>query len=513
MRGIVLAGTHSGCGKTTVSLALMAALVQRGLAVQAFKVGPDYIDPGHHARITGRPSWNLDGWMCGHGGVTAGFHRALCGSLGNAHHTSPPQHAQPPATPPDIVIVEGVMGLYDGASATTNAGSTAEIAAWLGLPVLLVADVKGMARSAVALVRGYRDLAPHLTFAGVVCNRVGGPGHREMLAEAFQHSCPDIPLLGMLPRNDTLTMPSRHLGLVLAHEADTADNGTQLAAWIEDALDITALLDALPQLPHPLQSAATPHTRPHAQPDAQPPAPASTGPASQPDAQVPAQPAAIEVAAPVRIGIASDEAFTFIYPENMALLHEAGAQLVPFSPLRDATLPPALGGLILPGGYPELHAAHLAANTPMHMAIRAFAADLHPVHGECGGFMYLMHTLHTAEGSFAMCGCLPLAARMASQRAALGYREVTLAADCALGTQGTTLRGHEYHYSHLVEAAPAARALWHSADRKGRALGPEGLLLGSVSGTYVHTHFASNPNVARAFVAACARGNPHAQHA
>lgn len=525
---LVVAGTHSGCGKTTAALALMAALTRRGLRVQPMKAGPDYIDPGLHAAVTGRPGWNLDGWMCGPEGVRRSFARAV----------------GTPA-PPDIAVIEGVMGLHDGASADGPQGSTAEVAALLHAPVLLVADVRGMSRSAAALVGGYARFDPALRFAGVVCNRVGGPGHRDLLRGALAAHCPDIPLLGLLPRDAALGLPSRHLGLAQAHEhAAWPELSARLADWFETGLDAAGQnLDGLLARCAAMAAAAPEHGAGK---------PADTaGPESlvTPSSQAPAHDSTVTPLATItvgtaataanrlsegaprriRIGIARDAAFSFLYPENLILLEAAGAEPAFFSPLSDAALPPGIGGLLLPGGYPELHAARLAANAPMLAAVRAFAALGRPVHGECGGFMYLMRSITDASGAcHAMTGCLPAVCRMDARLRALGYREAQTLRPSPFGPAGTVMRGHEFHYSHLdstvtaglaemaetakaAEAArpvPSALPVWTLRDRNGAPLGPEGVCAGSVSGTYVHLHFGSNPAAARAFVAACAAPGP-----
>ncbi len=482
---LVVAGTHSGCGKTTATLALLAALTRRGLRVQSLKAGPDYIDPGLHAAVTGRPGWNLDGWMCGPEGVRRSFARAV--------------RAGEPDAIPDIAVIEGVMGLFDGASAEGGQGSTAEAAALLDAPVLLVADVRGMSRSVAALVAGYTRFDPALRFAGVVCNRVGGPGHRDLLRGALAAHCPDVPLLGLLPRDEAVALPSRHLGLVQAHEHHWADLTARLADWFEAGL--AAAGQSLDGLLARCAAMAP-----------EPPRPAA--PATLPPATVTATHLTEGAPRRVRVGIARDAAFSFLYPENLFLVEAAGAEPVFFSPLDGAELPPGLGGLLLPGGYPELHAARLAANGPMLDAVRAFAALGRPVHGECGGFMYLMRSITDAAGvRHAMTGCLPARCRMDGRLRSLGYREAHTLAPSPFGPAGTALRGHEFHYSHLEPGAPgddpAAPALpaipvWTLRDRNGAPLGPEGLRAGSVSGSYVHLHFGSNPDAARAFVAACA---------
>ncbi len=454
---LIVAGTHSGCGKTLTSLALMAALVRRGLVVQAFKVGPDFIDPGHHAAVTGRPSHTLDGWMTGRKAVQDIFLR----------HTV---HA---AVRPDVAVVEGVMGLYDGASGSGDAGSTAEIAKWLDAPVLLVADARSMARSAAALVSGYTAFDDALTFAGVVFNRVGSENHRALLAESMATYCPSVRLAGCLPRDEALSVPSRHLGLMTADDHPLAAPRLEgMANWVEGGVDVPGLLSLLPSL-HP---------------------------------GLPEEPRERPVRA--RIGVARDAAFCFYYEDNLRLLQEAGAELCFFSPLADAELPAGLDGLYLGGGYPELHARQLAGNIEMRHAVREFSESGRPVYAECGGFMYLMRELRTAEGeTVPMCGCFAMRCRMDERFRALGYREVNTMAPSILGPAWTVARGHEFHYSYVAEQDPSALAVYKVKDRRDWLGQSEGFVHRNTLGSYVHLHFASNPAVAEAFVEACVRGS------
>ncbi|MCA1943678.1 MAG: cobyrinate a,c-diamide synthase [Desulfovibrio sp.] len=465
---LVVAGTHSGCGKTSVTLGLLRALTRRGLVVQPFKAGPDFIDPALHALAAGRPSWNLDSWMCP---PHALFHTQ---SMASEH-----------APAPDLRLLEGVMGLHDGASPRSARGSTAELARLLDGRVLLVADVHAMARSAAALVQGYVQFEPGLDVAGVVLNRVGSARHRSLLAEVFAAHSPGLPVAGMLGRNTAIELPSRHLGLHLDAEADAfAVTLDRLADWVEEGLDLDALLARL----------ACPARH-----------------------QLPASPASLPASIPapsVRLAVARDAAFCFVYAENLRRLERAGAELAFFSPLQEARLPEGIHGLYLPGGYPELHAPALAANTAMRTAVQAFARSGRPVYAECGGFMYLLERLETTAGSFPMAGVFPGMARMGERFAALGYREVTTTAATPLGPAGTRCRGHEFHYSFLVDSQPldaAAGQVYHVTDRSGTPVPPApsgacgGWQRGNVLGSYIHIHFGSNPRLAPALVAACAR--------
>jgi len=420
----------------------MAALARRGLRVQPFKVGPDFIDPGFHAAACGRPSHNLDGWMLPRQANLEIFSRAAAGS--------------------DVAIVEGVMGLFDGHSACGDAGSTAEMAKWLAAPVLLAVDASAMARSAAALVRGFESFDPALELSGVLFNRTGGPKHAEMLREAVQARCRAVPL-GFLPADERIALPHRHLGLVLAGEALTAQCLDAMADWIERHVDLDALLElanhstALEVPPSPTRD------RPHA----------------------------------VSIGIARDAAFCFYYEENLRLLRECGAELIEFSPIADAHLPAALDGLYLGGGYPELHAAALATNQTMLESIREFASGGGPVYAECGGFLYLTEAIVDAAGrAHPMAGIFPTRARMQSRLAALGYLQVEPASTLWL-RPGMALRGHEFRHSAIDPMPSSIERAWGAPAESYRA--------GSVLASYIHLHFLSCPEFAAGFVRHCAQ--------
>ncbi len=450
-KGVILAGTHSGCGKTTVSLALMTALARRSLTVQPFKIGPDFIDPGLHTVATGRQSHNLDGWMLG---------RDVCRSMYARYSWDA-----------DISVVEGVMGVFDGASGSEETGSTAEMAKWLGMPVLLVVDARSMARSVAALVRGFVTFDPDLRIIGVLFNRVGTERHRELIWEAMTHcdGCQDIPILGFLPRNEKVELPERHLGLYTADEGVLGPRRLEaLADWAESNIEIGRLLNLLP---HPRLV----------------------------DASVAAPPPVHRV----RIGVARDRAFCFYYPENLRILEACGAELVFFSPLRDSALPKNIGGLYIGGGYPELHAATLSSNVEMRRAVLAFARSGHPVYAECGGFMYLMDELRTEEGPYPMTGVFQMQCGMGRGLRSLGYREVVTREASLFGPAWTMLRGHEFHYSDRLDDDAEARYIYKIMDRRGWLPVREGFARDNVLASYVHVHFGSNPRAAAAFVAAC----------
>jgi cobyrinic acid a,c-diamide synthase len=438
MKAFLVAGTASGVGKTTVTLALLAALRERGLRVQPFKAGPDFIDPGHHEAISGVPSRTLDGWM-----VPAEENRRIFWRAAGGR---------------DVAIVEGMMGLFDGVEGGREEGSSAALAKLLGLPVVLVIDAAGAVRSAAAMLRGFRDFDPALRLAGVVFNRVGGPAH---LADLRAAAAPlGVPVLGGVPWEPATALPERHLGLVTAAETWHGPEAVRhLAALARDHLDLARLLAGT--------EVQEPRTLP---PDAAP---------------VPPR---------IRVAVARDVAFSFYYRENLARLAAAGAELVDWSPLADGALPPGTRALYLGGGYPELHAAQLAANAPARAAVRTFAEAGGVVYAECGGLMYLSHTLRTLDGGVhPMCGVLPLAVRMRPTLAALGYVEVSI----ALG-DGPPLaaRGHLFHHSELEAPAPPTLATAYEVrDPRGAARAREGYRVGRTLASYVHLHFASCPEL------------------
>ena len=414
-----------------------------------FKVGPDFIDPGHHGRVTGQVSRNLDGWM-----LSKAYNQSVF-----AQHTKGF----------DIAVVEGVMGLFDGYEGRSEAGSTAQMAKWLGLPVVLVVGARSMARSAAALVQGFEHFDDALSFTGVLFNHVGSPRHLTYLKEATQGHV-RMPVLGGLMRDTDVAIPERHLGLMTSEDHDlSADHCRRLADMIESAVDLDFLLEQLPDVRQSRE-------------------PVMHGPSSD----------------PVRIGVARDAAFCFYYADNLALLEAAGATLVYFSPLTDTHLPDDLAGLYFGGGYPELHAAALADNRSLRQAVLGLSRMNMPIYGECGGFMYLCREMGDIKGQvFPMTGCLPFATRMLDRRKALGYREVTQTQATPLGPAGQTMRGHEFHYSTIVESTDEAGTVYRLTDRMGLEKAHEGFLIHQTLGSYVHLHLGSCPQAAEAFVNAC----------
>jgi len=467
----------------------MAALTRRGFSVQSFKAGPDFIDPGHHETITGRPSHNLDGWMMGESGVLEVFARY--------------------AADADVAVVEGVMGLFDGFSGRGDEGSTAQLAKWLGAPVILVADARSMARSAAALVKGFAEFDPELNVAGVLFNRVGSDNHKNLIEEAML-DLPRVRALGFLARDEKLALPSRHLGLVTADDhALDQHQSARLARWMEDGANVGRLLSLAPDLSPTLPEDSLPAGSTLHAPE-QAPTDTKT-PAASPLSDAPAPEIGSGRTPDVRIGLARDAAFCFYYHENLRLLAAAGAEIVRFSPLADTALPSNLDGLYLGGGYPELHAQDLSANTGMLSALRSFCASGRPVYAECGGFMTLMQSITDAKGRrHPMAGVFPMNAAMGDRFRALGYREAVTTANCIFGPAWTLLRGHEFHYSSLTDAGDEIEAIYKVRDRKGWTDLREGFTVHNTLGTYIHAHFTSNPDAAEAFVQACrdARVNP-----
>ncbi len=447
-KAVVVAGTTSGVGKTTIACGLMAVLRQRGMRVQPFKVGPDYIDPTYHTWVTGEPSRNLDTWMLRHNSVIELFRRAMTGK--------------------DIAVIEGVMGLYDGHSGTSDEGSTAEVAKLLGAPVLLVVDCRKAARSLAALVGGYRDFDPALSLGGVILNGVGSEGHLRLCRESIKHYT-GIDVVGYLRRSESLVLPERHLGLVpTVEDAPGRAFLEQLSAQCEASFD-------LPQIRRLLEQAAVPEVKPVLFP-----------PTPQPKV--------------VRIGIARDRAFSFYYQDSLDLLEACGAELAPFRPLEDSCLPGGIAGLYIGGGFPELYAAALAENTPMLRAIKAAADQGMPVYAECGGLMYLGKSLRDLEGKeHTMAGAIPVSSRIDQPRLTLGYRTVRALSDGPLLCQGEVVRGHEFHWSVLDAGHPDMNAYELDGGRM------EGFQTGNTLASYIHLHLCSRPGMAQRFIRVCQR--------
>ncbi|HIJ95987.1 MAG TPA: cobyrinate a,c-diamide synthase [Desulfuromonadales bacterium] len=469
-RGFLIAAPQSGSGKTTVSLAIMAALARRGLHVAPFKCGPDFIDPGYHRAVTGNASINLDGWMCGEGFVLTSFQTGLT-SL-----TSPIGQT--------IAVIEGAMGLFDGLGVSSREGSSAQIAAITGAPVVLVVNARGMAASAAALVKGFAGFDPQVRLAGVIFNNVGSDSHAALLRGVMSEHLPEVALLGCVPRDESLVIPSRHLGLTTVEDNPLSDEFIgQLADMAERCLDLDRLshLD-FGSLRHRSVQAAQPTDVSGVMSDNR----------------------LVRGAEPIRIAVARDAAFCFMYEDNLRLLRESGAEPVFFSPLVDTALPPDISGIYLPGGYPELYAGQLAANAGMLQALReAVQADM-PVYAECGGFVYLTQGIDScgSQPSADFVGIFPARSRMLPRRKALGYRQVEVTQATAIAAAGAVVRGHEFHYSE-IGAMPEEVERCYQVSRRGEVLCTEGYRVRNCLGSYIHLHFGSNPGIAATFVTAC----------
>ncbi len=448
---IVIAATQSGSGKTTIVTGLLAALKEKGLKVQSYKVGPDYIDPGYHEIASGRPGHNLDTWLVTEEKLAEIFARTVDDA--------------------DIAIIEGVMGLYDGGK--NGISSTASVAKLLDAPVLLVINAKSMGESAAALALGFKQYDPTVNIAGVILNRLGSPTHRQMIEEALERL--DIPVFGAVGRNDKMNMPERHLGLLPVQENNSeaevvAEIGRTVGASV-DIEKIIGLAESAPEIELPARNTLPEKRR-------------------------------------VRIAVARDDAFTFYYPESIYQLEISGAEIIPFSPLHDREMPEA-DGLILGGGFPEMFASELYGNESMRASIGEAAKSGMPIYAECGGFMYLMKEMVDFDGNhFPMTGIIPGSVTMNKKLQTVGYVAATMEKDTVLGRKGTVLHGHEFHFS--SECAPEninpeeyPRAFTFQRMRK---IPPylAGYAKDNILGSYLHLHFAGSPEAARSFVDKCA---------
>ncbi|MEU6130076.1 cobyrinate a,c-diamide synthase [Saccharopolyspora sp. NPDC047091] len=449
---VVIAAPGSGQGKTTVATGLLGALRRRSLRVAPFKVGPDYIDPGYHRVASGLPGRNLDPVLVGEERIAPLFRHGSAGA--------------------DLAVAEGVMGLFDGKIDGPGPGdepafgSTAHVAGLLRAPVVLVVDAQGQSQSIAALLHGFRSFQPGVRLAGVILNRVGSPRHEQVLRDAADSV--GLPVLGALGRTGGLSVPSRHLGLVTAAEHGGA--ATDAVEAMSDAVEAGVDLDAVVALARS--------------------APALDGPAWDAAAEVAPTPGR-----PV-IAVAGGPAFTFAYTEHVELLAAAGAEVAVLDPLRDEALPDGTRGLVLPGGFPEQHAAALSANTALRAEITRFAATGAPIHAECGGLLYLAEELD----GHPLCGVIPARAEM-SPRLTLGYRDAVAATDSALSAAGTRFTGHEFHRTRL-EPGSGAQPAWYWRD--GAAVA-EGFVRDGLHASYLHTHPAGAPEAVSRFVTRCSR--------
>lgn len=443
---ILIAGTHSGVGKTTITLGLMSALKDKGYKVQGYKVGPDYIDPSHHTAITGQPSRNLDTWLMSRDVCLELFERACVGS--------------------NMAVIEGVMGLYDGCLDGTELGSTAHLAKLLDIPAILVMDARGMSRSAAAVVSGYKNFDKEVTIRGIILNRIKSERHYASVKKSIEDNC-KIPVLGYLPFDDDITLPERHLGLVPSVEQELSKSeyqkiGNLLSTTvdIDRLIRIASLSNNLPAFQKTLFCNVNEQFH-------------------------------------FRIAVAIDEAFNFYYQDNLDFLESYGAELTYFSPLYDKYVPSDIDGLYIGGGFPELYAAVLASNTTMKESIRKAHKNGVVIYGECGGMMYLLeHMVDFKHKSHEMCGILKGITKMENKRQGLGYITVRAVHDNLLCKRGDVFKAHEFHWSslHVPDNTTFAYSISKCDDNKSR---PDGLFTDRVLGSYAHVHFATNPNLVK----------------
>ena len=449
---VVIAGACSGVGKTTISVGLMSALKEAGFTVQSFKVGPDYIDPSYHSAVTGRPAGNLDAWMVPQDQIIELFTRESASA--------------------DIAVVEGVMGLYDGASGMNEEGSTAQIAKVLRCPVILVIDAYAIARTAGAVVLGYRRFDEKVNIAGVILNRVGGASHTAWCKQAIEDAT-GIPVIGALPRNKEIELPERHLGLIPTPEREPLDKFyAKTTRFIRSNVDLGAVVKiakAAPELPtvkHPIYPAA-----------------------KCPGTAV--------------IGVAFDEAFNFYYSGNIDLLAAYGAEIKHFSPIHDKALPADVDGLYIGGGFPEMLAKELEANEAMRHSIKRAVDSGMPVYAECGGLMYLTEAIVDFTGeSFKMAGVLHGKTVMI-KKVLLNYAVADVTRDNPLSSAGNRLKGHEFHSSEIVDLPADAEFAYHLQRGVGIVGGRDGWMHQNALAAYLHVHFAQNAELSQNFVDNC----------
>ncbi|AIZ56402.1 cobyrinic acid A,C-diamide synthase [Candidatus Methanoplasma termitum] len=438
---VVIAATHSGAGKSTITMGLLMTLQKKGLDPQSFKTGPDYLDPMHHTMVLGKECRNLDTWMFG----SEAERLFVNGSEGSG-----------------ISVIEGVMGLYDGVDGINEEGSTAHLSKILKAPVILVIDARSMARSAGAIAAGFKDYDKDVFLAGVIFNRVGSANHMRILESSLK----GIPCLGGVFRDDCMKLESRHLGLIPAAENYDREKYEKIAEHVEKCVDIEKILN--------IARSAPPISREYRQ---------TTPPKKK-----------------VRIGVAKDKAFNFYYIHNIESLEEAGAEIVPFSPIDDDL--PDVDGLYFGGGFPELFSADLERNSSMMAAVKKASDDGMPIYAECGGMMYLSESLIDLDGKeHKMCGVFDSVSNMTDSRATLGYVEMTAAEDNMLCEKGWSVRGHEFHYSKT--SAKQEKYAFRLSRGFGIENGRDGMVVGNTVAGYTHIHFASNPKIPGRFVGNC----------
>lgn len=446
---MVIAGTNSGSGKTTFSIGLMAALNRRGKKVAPFKVGPDYIDPSYHSKIVNARSRNLDAWMVESTVVAGLFAKSAAAA--------------------DIAVVEGVMGMYDGYEGNSEAGSTAAIAKLIKAPVFLVINGRGMSRSAAAMALGFKMFDPDVNVAGVLFNNIGGERHYKWLKEAVEDKT-GVPVVGYLPRDERLVLPSRHLGLIPAEEMKVDDEFYDyLAESIEKYVDIDRMVEISSNLPELAEW----------------------------------KKASIDKNDRIKIAVARDEAFTFYYEDNFDLLDELGADIIEFSPLRDKMLPDDVDGVYIGGGFPEVFAGELSSNSSMLVSVKNAIDAGVPVFAECGGFMYLAGKIISVDGiEYPMVGVVSGYIQMQNKLASMGYRVAECIGDNLLAKSGTIIRGHEFHYSTFVPEQPQTPAFVSKRPNSDKSE-LSGVSADNLLATYLHIHFYSDTKLAKNYVRRC----------
>jgi len=469
---IVLAGTHSGVGKTTLATGLMAALKKRERPIQGYKVGPDYIDPSYHAAATGRASRNRDRWLLG--------------------ENLPSVFAQ--SSKERWAVIEGVMGMYDGMSGTPGFGSTADVAKLLDAPIILIVDASSMSRSVAALVHGFSSYDPQVKLRGVILNRVKSSAQEAILREALSEI--RIPVLGVLPKELSLQLPERHLGLVPVGEGGLLEGFIEtLSELITKHVDLDQVESIMLGAPEYNESTSCEETKKTTRCSAcnssiilpQDYDNANSNLKANPNSKISKQ----DQNNKFRLGLAWDEAFLFYYQDALDLAERLNFIIIPFSPLHDHSIPEDLDGIILGGGFPELHLNRLSENTSFLESLRAFAASGKPIYAECGGYMYLGKSIKDFEGNeLPMAGLIPMKAEMTKRLQGIGYRKGVFREDNFLGSRGTTVQGHEFHYSRVVydKEYPPAYELF----RGGKADRLEGYARDNIVASYLHLHFSGH---------------------
>jgi cobyrinic acid a,c-diamide synthase len=455
----MIAGTNSGVGKTTVTLGIMSALVQKGIKVQGFKAGPDYIDPSHHTFVTGNASRNLDTWIMGENACRELFVR----SAANA----------------DISIIEGVMGLYDGSIDSSGHGSSAHLAKILNTPVILVVNARGVAQSAAAIVLGFKEFDKEINLAGVILNNIASQSHYDCIKEAIEESC-SVTVLGYLKKESNITIPERHLGLIPSEEQKVNSAlYDKLGQMVLETIDTDKLLNAAGSagiFPDFNKLIFT----------------------SRDSSQN------------VTLAVARDNAFCFYYQDDIDLFEELGAKIKLFSPLNDRSLPDGIDGIFMGGGFPELFANRLMKNESMRNSILDASKQGIVIYGECGGMMYLLEKLIDCEGrSFKMSGVLNGSSRMENRRQGLGYVIADAICDNAIGKRGDTFRAHEFHWSKLQDIPDDTSFAYTTRKSNGKKTGFDGICKSNVLASYTHIHFSSNPELARNILSTMAERSKH----